>query len=58
MGQRVWKRHAAGAGRHPDIVESLVTQWREWASRVGVIDWDGMLARCDAVGAPRFTAEE
>jgi arylsulfatase A-like enzyme len=46
------------AGELPDTVAELSAAWNAWAHRVGVIDWDGMLAHYDAVGAPRFTAEE
>lgn len=42
----------------PDLVTELEAEWRAWADRVGVKDWDDMVARHVAAGLEPYRAEE
>ncbi len=38
------------AAQHPDLVRELVSQWHDWAKRVGVVPWDDVLSGYRAAG--------
>lgn len=46
------------AADEPTLVAELAAEWQAWADRVGVLDWDAMVARYEASGRDAAAAEE